>query len=222
MIRRSHGYGEHSGVPVEGGPSWVESDEYQITVRADGNPGVPVMMGPMLQTLLEDRLKLRLRRDSRHVSGYALTVANGGHKLTEAACDPPRQPPVAFLPPPTSPCAWSRVITVNGPNGRVGAKWVTPGEFARLLRDLLGRPVVDKTEIPWRFDARIEFAPESTMVQTAINDPRFVKNPPGTGSAPTAPAIFTALEEQLGLRLEPATVPTDVFVVEHIERPSDN
>jgi len=217
MIRRSHGYGEHSGVPVEGGPSWIESERYQITARAEGNPGMSVMMGPMLQTLLEDRFKLRLRRDTRNVSGYALVVADGGHKLAEAVCEPPRQPPVAFLPPPDRPCAWSLVITVRGSNGSVGGKWVSPVEFAGALRDLLGRPVVDKTEIPWRFDARLEFAPEGTMVQTAIGDIRFVKNP-NLGPA-TAPVIFRAIEGELGLRLDPATVPTDVFVVEHVEQP---
>lgn len=217
MIRRSHGYGEHSGVPVEGGPSWIESEHYQITARAEGNPGMSVMMGPMLQTLLEDRFRLRLSRDTRNVSGYALAVADGGHKLTEASCDPPRQPPVAFLPPPDRPCAWSLVITVRGSNGSVGGKWVTSGEFAGALRDLLGRPVVDRTQIPWRFDARIEFAPEGTMVQAAIGDTRFVKNPNPGGA--TAPVIFSAIEGELGLRLEPATVPTDVFVVEHVERP---
>jgi uncharacterized protein (TIGR03435 family) len=219
MIRRSHGYGEHSGVPVEGGPSWVESDEYQITARADGNPAMSVMMGPMLQMLLEDRFKLRLRRDSRNVSGYALTVADSGHKLTEAACDPPRHPPIANLPPPERPCAWSLVTSVRGPNGTAFAKWVSSEEFAGLLRNLLGRPVVDKTGISMRFDTRMEFAPEGTMVQTAIGDPRFVKNPTDHAGAPTAPVIFTAIEEQLGLRLEPAMVPTDVFIVEHVERP---
>ena len=221
MIRRSRGYGEHSGVPVEGGAPWVDSDEYQITARAEGNPSMSVMLGPMLQTLLEDRFKLRLRRDTRSVSGYALTVADGGHKLTEAACEPPRRPPIPNLPPLDKPCAWSLVTSVRGPNGTAGAKWVSAEEFAGLLSNVLSRPVVDKTGISVRFDARLEFAPEGTMVQTAINDPRFVKNPPGAGSlgTPTAPVIFTAIEEQLGLRLEQATVPTDVFVVEHVERP---
>ena len=217
MIRRSHGYGEHSGVPVEGGAPWVDSDEYQITARAEGNPSMSVMLGPMLQTLLEDRFKLRLRRDTRNVSGYALTVVDGGHKLTEAACEPPRRPPIPNLPPLDKPCAWSLVTSVRGPNGTAFAKWVSVEEFAGLLSNVLSRPVVDKTGISVRFDARLEFAPEGTWVQNAINDPRFVKNPnPG---APTAPVIFTAIEEQLGLRLEPATVPTDVFVVEHVERP---
>jgi bla regulator protein BlaR1 len=67
--------------PIEGGPGWVDSDRYQITAKAEGAPGQSMMRGPMLQALLEDRFKLKLRRDTREVPVYSLTVAKNGPKL---------------------------------------------------------------------------------------------------------------------------------------------
>ena len=77
--------------PVDGGPAWINSDRYQITAKAEGTPGMEMMRGPMLQALLEDRFKLKIRRESREVPAYAMTVAKGGPKLKpfeEGSCVP--------------------------------------------------------------------------------------------------------------------------------------
>jgi len=80
-----------SGPPVEGGPAWIQSERYVINARAEGEPSPAMMMGPMMQTLLEDRFHLKIRRESREVPVYALTVAKGGPKLTPfqvGSCEP--------------------------------------------------------------------------------------------------------------------------------------
>lgn len=78
--------------PISGGPGWLDSDHYDITAKAEGNPPLETMMGPMLQSLLEDRFKLKLHRETREVPVYALTVAKAGLKLKpldKPDCDPP-------------------------------------------------------------------------------------------------------------------------------------
>jgi uncharacterized protein (TIGR03435 family) len=64
-----------------GGPAWIYSDRYQIEVKAEGTPREEVMLGPMLQTLLEDRFNLKIHRETREVPAYELTVAKGGLKM---------------------------------------------------------------------------------------------------------------------------------------------
>src|SRR6185437_2535387 len=77
---------------IEGGPSWIESESYEVDAKAESTPGQAVMRGLMLQALLEDRFHLRMRRDSRETLVYALTVAKGGAKLQPSKpgdCVPP-------------------------------------------------------------------------------------------------------------------------------------
>jgi bla regulator protein BlaR1 len=192
--------------PINGGPPWLHSASYEINATAEGNPSVPMMLGPMMQRLLEDRFHLKIHRETSEGSVYFLTVARGGPKLqpfTEGSCTPYSTLPRPPLQPGTEYCE----RTISGIPPSVEAKGATLDEFSKTLRMLVGHPVIDKTGISGRFDIHVEFSPEGT-------EP--------TADPTAAPSIFTALQEKLGLRLEPGKGPVALLVIDHIERPTGN
>jgi bla regulator protein blaR1 len=192
--------------PMNGGPPWLHSAFYEINARAEGNPSVEMMFGPMMQELLEDRFQLKMHRQKIEGPVYFLTIARGGQKLhpfTEGSCTPYS----TFPPPPLQPGQKYCERIIGGIPPAVEAQGATLDEFSKTLRMLVDRPVIDKTGITGRFDIRVEFSREGTE---PASDP--------TGP----PSIFTALQEQLGLRLESGKGPVDTLVIDHIQRPSEN
>jgi len=220
--------------PISGAPGWLDADHYDITAKADGNPPMERMMGPMLQTLLEDRFKLKLHRETREVPVYALTVVKGGLKLTpleKPDCTPADiakilAPPVVGQQPPNF-CG-STKLGRNGGLLTLNIHAMSLKDFSQYIsRGPLGpqldRPVVDKTGIDGSFDFHLEFAPDQ-------NTPGFLlqlrrppaPNGPASADDPTGPSIFTAVQEQVGLKLDPTKGPGEFMVVDHVEKPSDN
>jgi uncharacterized protein (TIGR03435 family) len=214
------------GISIEGGPAWTESDLYAIEAEADGAPGEDVMRGPMMQALLEDRFHLKIHRETREIPVYVLTVAKGGPKLrpfVEGSCT--EHAPGAARPGPDEKpwCGTGGMRTVrNGRNvtwDEVGASFLN---FASFFGIILDRPVIDKTGITGTFDFHLEFAPDETTA--GIASP-FAPDSSlsGAPSDPAgAPSIFTAFQQQLGLKLEAGKGPSEVLVIDHIERPSEN
>jgi len=198
-------------VPVEGAPGWLNSDFYQINAKAEGAPIWEMMMGPMMRALLEDRFKMKVRHENREVPAYALTVAKGGSKLkaVKGTCA-------------TADC---------GPTGasRRGANmsWGfigTAEDFSKILVSWLDRPAVDKTGLTGLFNFHLEFTPDETSpgflarMQTMRDS-----GPAGAAADPTGGvSIFTAIQEQLGLKLEGTKAPREILVIERVERPSEN
>lgn len=202
--------------PIEGGPAWLDSEGYEINARAEGAVALEMMSGPMLQRLLEDRFKLKVHREAREVPVYTLTVAKGGPKLRPfiaGSCTPvdhEKFPPFYALPT-AEQAAKNCQATArrDGTSLKVEAQGMSLDEFAKLFLDttVLDRPVIDKTGISGRFDFHLEYTPD-----------RFVTpDQPGGG-----PSIFTAMQEQLGLKLEPAKGPGEFLVIDSVERPSEN
>jgi uncharacterized protein (TIGR03435 family) len=191
---------------LSGGPDWINTDRYDIEAKAAGNPSWPEMK-PMLRSLLEDRFKLKVHRETKELPIYVLGVAKGGlklHLLTNENCIPPdRGNPT---PPPANYC---------GNNLSRGNGWtannIGMSEAAGLLTAVLRRQVIDKTGITGTFDVHLEWAPENLERPTdnAANDG-------------TLPSIFTALQEELGLKLDSSKGPVEVLVIDHIERPDAN
>ena len=211
--------------PIEGGPAWLKSLRYTIDAKAEGNASPELMQGPMLQALLEDRFKLKIHRGTREIPVYELTVSKSGLKLPkfkEGSCAsrPPRDLTKAFGPPPALPtgqkyCA--ALGTPKGPNMVVDAQGFSLEEFAKsflspFLNASDARPVVDKTGVTGKFDFHLEFALDEAMRRALDDDP----------GEPTAPSIFTALQEQLGLKLEGAKGPGETIVIDSVEKPSEN
>jgi uncharacterized protein (TIGR03435 family) len=169
----------------------------------------------MLLPILEDRFGLKFHHELRNLTGYALVVAKGGLKMKQTG--PGETYPSDFLP----------------ADGAEGAGFIRlyPGDFsglavpaatlARQLSHILRATVVDKTGLSGRYDFDIKWSREEGA-ELAARLPN--GGSPGTDASPPdpGPSIFSALEDQLGLKLEAKKTPTDVIVIDHIEQPSPN
>ncbi len=210
-------------VAVEGISPRLRSDRYMLDAKAEGNPPQEIMRGPMLRALLEDRFKLKVHREVRQVPVYELTVANGGpnlQPLKEGSCIPygPTKPDASFKPGQLCNNRMDR----KGLNEMVEWHGTSLDEFSKtVLTGALDRPVLDKTGITGKFDFHLVFAPDqSTPVFLPGGD--MANNPVVPSDDPAGPSIFTAIQEQLGLKLEPAKGPREFLVIDHVERPSEN
>jgi uncharacterized protein (TIGR03435 family) len=210
-----------SNPPVEGGPSWIRSERYQIHAKAEGAPGRDTMNGPLMRALLEERFKVKVHRIERQVPVYVLTVAKGGPRLTPFT--PGSCKPIEFgnVPAPGEQGICRVNIRETGPNLALDAKGTTLGAVARLLYLIVDRPVIDRTGIQERFDFYLEFAPE--QAPAAFRPPGEPPPPPhASAEEPTAPRIFDAFQNQLGLKLEPSRGPREFLVIDHVEHPTRN
>ena len=198
---------------IEGAPAWLNSDLYEIDAKAEGNPPRIVMSGPMLQAFFADRLKLKTHFETRNVPVYELTAAKGGPKLQRSNTDcvqlDPTKPPIQ----PTAPGQASPKLCGGFAIGRGTLDFteMTISDFSQYLgRNIVRRPIIDKVGMAGRFDFHLMFTPdENTPLLHRAGDE-------------TGPSIFTAMQEQLGLKLEPATGPQEILVIDSVERPSDN
>jgi len=206
--------------PINGGPSWIRSAFFEIDAVADGNPSVKTMMGPMMQPLLEDRFHLKIHHQTGEGPVYFLVVARGGaklHSFVEGSCTPYSTSPPAALQTGQEYC--NSLIGAGSP-ASVKDQGVTLDEFSKQLLGVLDRPVINKTGITGRFDIHIDFSREGTRLPGVALRPSDGNSPASDPAGP--PSIFTAIEEQLGLKLESGKGPMEVFVIDHIERPSEN
>jgi uncharacterized protein (TIGR03435 family) len=178
----------------------------------------------MLQALLVDRFKLALRTETRQMPIYELVVASRDGKpapqlrpaqadcaALEAALATGTPPPP---PPPTGPGCGS-----GGRLGglRFGGQPLTA--FAGLLSRLVQRVVVDRTGLPGNWELELTFSSDPSQ----LGLPPSVPAPPLPPNAdPNGPSLFTALEEQLGLKLQPTRGPVEVYVIDRVERPTEN
>jgi len=218
---RSTNPGVVLSTPIEGGPGWINSERYTISAIAEGNPSRPVMEGPMLQEILEDRFQLKIRRGSRELPIYELTVAKGGAKIkpfVEGSCIR-ATPPERANPAPVGQRYCKTDPAGRGPNMLTDVEGVTIEEYVRSLsmNPVVGidRPVVDKTGLTGRFNIRVEFAPPANIAAIL----RSKGQDPGE---PTAPALPDAIEDQLGLILKAVKGSGDYYVIDRVERPSEN
>ena len=202
----------------------MATDEYDIEAKAEGNPSGPVMAGPMLRVLLEERFKLELHSETKQIPVYELTVVKSGFKLKslpEGSCtrfDPFELEPQGLTQDEARAAAAQRCNWFVGRNGKVDIHAASLDQMAGQLSHLLAinRPVVNRTAIAGVFDFHFEYTPDGRRV--LLGD---------SADAPAAsesdgPSIFTALQEQLGLKLEPAKGPGEFIVVDHVEKPSEN
>jgi uncharacterized protein (TIGR03435 family) len=166
---------------IEGGPAWINSERYEILAKAADSAQNGQLL-PMLQSLREDRFKLKVHREARQRPIYTLTVAKNGPKLHPSESGEP------FL---------GRRGLAGGP---ITGRKASMAGFAATLSGLVGRKVIDQTGLSGVYDFTLEFAP-----------PDVVDSP--------LPALVTALQEQLGLRLKATSGTVEVLVVDHAEKP---
>ncbi len=177
-------------------PGWAKSERWDIEAKGSGDTPPPETLGK-LKSLLTDRFHLRVHTETREMPVYALLVAKGGAKLPPAheECFSP----TAGIPPP-SPLARPCGGFNRGANQLLGAADTT-ANLAQVLAKTLGRSVIDKTGLTSTFDVTLRWTPDELL--------------------PTGD-IFTALQEQLGLRLESQKGPVSVLVIDSAERPTPN
>jgi len=190
---------------ISGGPAWVDSDRYDIVAKAAGEvrPNLNEQMS-MLRKLLADRFQLTFHSEQKELRVYALTVAKGGPRLKESTvsldASPEGPPPLIFV---VSP----QLVRLPGRNA-------TMAELASVMqRAAIDYPVLDRTGLSARYDFDLEFTPDETVFGGAQGK--------GTDDS-TQPGLFGAIQQQLGLRLEPTRGPVEVLVIDRVARPSDN
>jgi uncharacterized protein (TIGR03435 family) len=204
---------------VLGVQAWMDSNHFDIQATTESNATVKQMEGPMLQALLEERCHLKVHRETMERPVYELTVERGGVKMQlskEGSCTPYSMSSPPPLPAPNEPrpvyCDFPR-LAGDGLNWTLDGAGVSVAKLASSLsRSGLDRPVIDRTGLTGGFDLHLKWAAEVPASAPG----------PGTIDEPTGPSIFTALKEQLGLKLESAKGPVEILVIDHAEKPSEN
>jgi uncharacterized protein (TIGR03435 family) len=205
---------------LSGGPDWIGTIRYDVDAKTAGTvPDAQVRL--MIQSLLEDRFKLKIRREEREAPAYLLVIAKGGPKLEKSSSDAGTQS--VFVSP-------SGVITFagsdksapvirkipSGPHASLNSRSVSG--LADSLARMLGRRVIDKTGIEGSYSIYLEWAPPGggqvvSGAASSVNAP--VQEPSG-------PSIFDAIQEQLGLKLEQGKANTVFITIDGVEKPSEN
>jgi uncharacterized protein (TIGR03435 family) len=227
------GLGVEDGRRVRGGPDWIREERYTIEAVAEGAADAQAMSGPMLRALLEKRFQLKAHVETEQVPAFDLSVARGGLKIKPVdpatACEagPPPGTPAVRVPKRLEDlrngakpnCGLS--TQPNGPN-QVIVGGAAPLDALNLpLGGALGRVrIINKTGITDRFNFLLEFVWDSNTPGERIVRPD--PNDPAQTDAPRAATIFTAIEEQLGLKLEPTRSPRSFLVIDQIQQPSAN
>jgi uncharacterized protein (TIGR03435 family) len=184
---------------ISGGPAWADSERYEIVAIEPGETRPSAEQNMLrFQNLLAARFQLRFHRERKQMAVYNLTVGKSGPRMTESTL-PPEKGNLMISPSPR-----------GGP--MLPARAATMERVASVLRDLLDRPVIDKTGLTKRYDFDLEFSPEGTLLAPAGG----VSEPAGE-----SPNIFTALQ-RIGLKLEPAKGEVEVIVIDHAEKPAEN
>jgi uncharacterized protein (TIGR03435 family) len=207
---------------VEGGPGWLSSDLYTIEAEGDGVASLPMMAGPMMQRLLEDRFQLKVHRETREGPAYELTLAKGGSKTLAAKGTPCVAADFADLPIPFDPSDDRPCKLIfnrrKGPNMVMMVRGLSMEEVTPSLTGATGRLVIDKTGITGNINLDLVYAPDENAP-----GPNLTPSADGVPVAenPVGPSIFTALE-QAGLKLEPAKGSREYLVIDSVSRPSAN
>ncbi len=209
-------YNVESDDQLQKGPDWTSSERFDIEAKATDEDGIAFeKLAPtqrfdqyrfMVQSLLADRFKLKVSTREKVLPVYALVVGGNGPKLTATATGTRHMP-----------WLW------GGSRGDLSAESVSMDFFAGWLSgraDAGGRVVVDKTGLNGIYDFTLKWTPMGTAAGTAPESNGSAAGGPVVDAA--GPSLLTALEEQLGLKLEPQKAPVEVLVIDHVEQPSAN
>ena len=213
---------------IFGEPSWVKSNRYDIEAKVapEDAPKLDKLKaedrGAMLIPLLTERFGLKYHHETRELPMYALVVAKGGPKLTSAAEEPGGDQPPSPFGGPAPKGIDSRGRMMMGP-GHIESQDTTIAMLVHSLAPQLGHSVIDKTGLTGRYDYVLQWTPDNAS-PPMMGGPGGAGGPPHTeNAADAAPvSLFTAIQEQLGLKLEAEKGSVDVIVIDHIDPPSPN
>jgi uncharacterized protein (TIGR03435 family) len=171
---------------IAGGPDWLDFERFDIEAKSDRPEDGDSELMARLQTLLAERFKLAVHRETRTISAYVLELAKNGPKLEKAEDEQAR---------------------TNSGRGLIEARTITMTRFAEVLSRQMDLPVVDSTGLKGAFNLRLQWTPENAKPDPAID---------------SGLSIFTAIQEQLGLRLQSRKTPVENLVIDRAEKPSAN
>ena len=183
-------------------PDWASSQKFDLNGKPDA-PGMPSpdQLRGMVKQALADRFQLKFHEDKKEMPAYVLSVAKGGHKMEKAPADAPSLPSLFFR--------GLGVLTVAN---------ATMEDFCHLLQSaVLDRPVVDQTELAGRYNFLLKWTPDESQFGGMG-----IKVPPPSDAADAPPPLYTAITEQIGLKLDAGKAPVTVLVVDHVDHPSEN
>ena len=209
---------------IVGGSNWLGTDKWDIQAKAhEGSiptdAGAPRPTAPnhpltlMLQSLLEERFQLKVHREIREQPVYELTIAKSGSKMRRST----HQDELTVPEPPQGQRPRQGSIRLNVIRGDLEANGVPIAQLGLVLSDsrILGRAVIDRTGLNGLYDFSLKWMPD---VPSGLLPPGVQLPPPDL----SAPSLVTALEEQLGLKLESSKGPVEVLVIDSVQRPSEN
>lgn len=206
---------------ILGAPSWVKTGHFDIEAKVEATDAPKLKMlssdqkRMMLMPVLVDRFNLKFHHDTRQLPIYALVIAKSGQKLKEAT------PGDTYPNGMKIPDGHSGAGMMAWGSGKITGQGVAIASLVKMLSDQgLGRTIVDKTGLTGKYDLDLQWSPDDspppvargTQTSPSVND----------DSTDSGASLFTALQEQLGLKLESQKGPVDVIVIDHIERPSEN
>jgi bla regulator protein blaR1 len=195
LIQQAYGVKDFQ---ISGGPGWINSERYDLVAKADGDVGRMEQIRPLIQKLLADRFQLTVHRDTKELPIYALVVAKNGSKLKESAANGPGP-------------------QIRMGRGLINGQGMGMEMLANQLSNAIGRTVLDKTGLKGQYDIKLEFTPEDGPGHGPGDGPEAAPPPDTAG-----PSVFTALQEQLGLKLESSKGPVEIIIIDRIEKPTEN
>jgi uncharacterized protein (TIGR03435 family) len=198
-------------------PGWFKSERFDVNARVDSSDvptlqdsmkpkglaeyianlqnHVPTIRMLMLQELLADRFHLKVHHEVQQLPVYSLVIAKGGSKLAVSKIEDPTQG------------------NMQAGNGELAVKGMPLILILDSLTEESGRPIIDHTGLTGNYDFTLKWAPEQKQMSSPTN---------AAGPDIAGPSLFTAVQEQLGLKLEPTKAPVDTIVIDHLEQPSEN
>lgn len=197
---------------IVGGPGWLDDQLYEVHAKINEPLSEEMQRMPdrerrkkielMEQSLLAERFKLRVHFETRELPAYEIVVAKGGPKLTLAG--------------PLMPHNGNRRIS-TGQSQKLRALGITVENLAQMLQwepEAGGRIVVDRTRLTGSYDISLDWTRDPALTRGSASE--------ASPSQNIGPSLFTALEEELGLKLVATKAPVEVIVIDHIERPTEN
>ena len=187
---------------IIGGPVWLKQDRFDINAEPDGT-GMPndKQLRAAMAKLLADRFSLTFHRDKKELTVYALTVSKTGPKMTKNETNPNGLPGLGFRGP-------GLMVVTNA----------TMGDFSGVMQAIvLDRPMVDQTKLEGRYDFSLSWTPDETQFGG-----RGGQVPPPADPASAPPSLATAIQEQIGLKIDSTKTPVEVFVIDKLEKPTAN
>jgi uncharacterized protein (TIGR03435 family) len=232
---------------IVGGPDWMNADLWEVTAKAEAgavplrtgppDPNVPDPLSLMLQSLIDERFQLKMHRETRDLPTYELVIAKGGPKFelsADQSFPAPPDPKNPAPPPPPPPVPRGTpgrhgMTMMRNPTGfTLQGNAVPLANLINALSQQLGRTVIDKTDLkPGLYDFKLEWTADPVQSADSALLPPPAPNGAAAGGAsppsndPQGPSIFSAIQDQLGLRLVSSKGQVEVFIIDSATKPAE-